>query len=103
MTRRRGRMWWAALETLQETLLQNEEAPAGIWLAAPLPALYAPQLLNCLQGWVWAPEALGALTSPSTSLLPPRPLKSSPEPCRHKPPLTNINLQTLAASRKRQP
>ena len=65
------RMWWAALETLQETLLQNEEAPAGIWLAAPLPALYAPQLLNCLQGWVWAPEALGALTSLSTSLLPP--------------------------------
>ncbi len=65
------RMWWAALETLQETLLQNEETPAGVWLAAPLPALYAPQLLNSLQGWVWAPQALGALTSPSTSLLPP--------------------------------
>ena len=65
------RMWWAALETLQETLLQNEEAPAGVWLAAPLPALYSPQLLNSLQGWVWAPQALGALTSQTTSLLPP--------------------------------
>ena len=65
------RMWWAALETLQETLLRNEDAPAGIWLAAPLPALYAPQLLRSLQGWVWAPQAFGALTSPNTSLLPP--------------------------------
>lgn len=65
------RMWWAALETLQETLLKNEEAPSGVWLAAPLPALYSPQLLNSLQGWVWAPQALGALTSPTTSLLPP--------------------------------
>ena len=65
------RMWWAALETLQETLLQNEKVPAGVWLAAPLPALYSPQLLKSLQGWVWAPQALGALTSPTTSLLPP--------------------------------
>ncbi len=65
------RMWWAALETLQETLLENEQAPAGVWLAAPLPALYSPHLLNSLQGWVWAPQALGALTSPTTSLLPP--------------------------------
>ena len=65
------RMWWAALETLQETLLENEQIPAGVWLAAPLPALYSPQLLNSLQGWVWAPQALGALTSPTTSLLPP--------------------------------
>ncbi len=65
------RMWWAALETLQETLLNNDKAPSGVWLAAPLPALYSPQLLNSLQGWVWAPKALGALTSPSTSLLPP--------------------------------
>ena len=68
------RMWWAALETLQETLLKNEEAPSGVWLAAPLPALYSPQLLNSLQGWVWAPQALGALTSPTTSLLPPDPV-----------------------------
>ena len=65
------RMWWAALETLQETLLESERSPAGVWLASPLPALYSPQLLNSLQGWVWAPQALGALTSPTTSLLPP--------------------------------
>ncbi len=65
------RIWWAALETLQKRLLLSEKAPAGIWIAAPLPALYSPQLLNSLQGWVWAPQALGALTSPSTSLLPP--------------------------------
>ena len=74
------RMWWAALETLQETLLQNEQAPAGVWLAAPLPALYSPQLLNSLQGWVWAPQALGALTSPTTSLLPPDLLRAGQSP-----------------------
>ena len=69
------RMWWAALETLQEKLLHNANPPAGVWLAAPLPALYSPQLLNSLKGWVWAPQALGALTSPGTSLLPPDPLR----------------------------
>ena len=34
------RLWWAALETIQAALLPEEgEAPAGIWIAAPLPAL----------------------------------------------------------------
>ena len=48
------RQWWAALATLQEDLLA-ESAQRGVWLAAPLPALYEPALLRGLAGWVWTP------------------------------------------------
>ena len=34
------RQWWAALATLQEDLLGPASAGSGLWLAAPLPALY---------------------------------------------------------------
>ena len=44
------RLWWAALATLQEQLLAGEATPRrGLWLAAPLPALYEPALLQNLQ------------------------------------------------------
>ena len=45
------RLWWAALATLQQDFLlpatagANQEPLAGVWLAAPLPALYEPALL----------------------------------------------------------
>jgi signal transduction histidine kinase len=66
------RQWWAALATLQETLLCGDAAPRrGLWLAAPLPALYDPALLQNLQGWVWAPEQIGTLL-PQAPLLPGR-------------------------------
>lgn len=66
------RQWWAALATLQEDLLAGEGvAPQGLWLAAPLPALYEPELLQDLQGWVWAPEQIGTLL-PVPPLLPGR-------------------------------
>ena len=51
------RLWWAGLEILQEGLLQRG-VQQGIWMASPLPALYEPDLLRHLQGWVWAPENL---------------------------------------------
>ena len=63
------RLWWAALETLQQDLLIPEDVRNGLWLAAPLPALYEPQLLGCLHGWVWAPEDLEQLV-PSSAALP---------------------------------
>lgn len=63
------RMWWAALETLQQDLLMQDNGPGGLWLAAPLPALYEPELLDGLQGWVWAPEDLARLV-PVASMLP---------------------------------
>lgn len=54
------RQWWAALQVIQEDLsAQLGEAPSareGVWLAAPLPALHEPNLLQALQGWVWVPE-----------------------------------------------
>ena len=62
------RLWWAALETLQQDLLIPEDVQTGLWLAAPLPALYEPQLLGCLQGWVWAPEELEQLVPISAAL-----------------------------------
>lgn len=54
------RQWWAALQVIQEDLsAQLGEAQwgeEGVWLAAPLPALHEPNLLQALQGWVWVPE-----------------------------------------------
>ena len=65
------RQWWAALATLQEDFLLPLGAQPGVWLAAPLPALYEPPLLQQLQGWVWAPAQLGDLLQGSSPLLPP--------------------------------
>ena len=63
------RQWWAALATLQDDLLAGADPPRGLWLAAPLPALYAPELLQGLRGWVWAPKQIGTLL-PTPPLLP---------------------------------
>ena len=65
------RQWWAALATLQEDFLLPLPKLAGLWLAAPLPALYEPELLRQLKGWVWAPTELDALLSAPQALLPP--------------------------------
>ncbi|MCP9850597.1 sensor histidine kinase KdpD [Cyanobium sp. Morenito 9A2] len=70
------RQWWAALATLQDDLLQPRSALRGVWLASPLPALYEPELLRHLRGWVWAPEDLGNLLGQGAPMLP----GSSPEP-----------------------
>lgn len=64
------RQWWAALATLQEDLLPATAGLRGVWLAAPLPALYAPALLRRLEGWVWAPAAIDGLLQPGAPLLP---------------------------------
>ncbi len=65
------RMWWAALETLQEDILLPMDPVKGLWIAAPLPALYEPRLLDRLQGWVWAPEVLNSFQLPSSNFLLP--------------------------------
>ena len=52
------RQWWAALATLQDDLLDPVLSQRGVWLAMPLPALYSPNLLRHLNGWVWAPAQL---------------------------------------------
>jgi len=65
------RQWWAALAVLQDDFLLPLGVQAGIWLAAPLPALYEPELLQRLQGWIWAPAELGdLLQSGPQALLP---------------------------------
>ena len=70
------RQWWAALATLQDDLLPAAAAEdpttplQGVWLAAPLPALYEPSLLQRLRGWVWAPPALDALRPSAPARLP---------------------------------
>ena len=73
------RQWWAALQVIQEDLsTQLEDAPpgrAGVWLAAPLPALHEPNLLQALQGWVWVPERF----SPSVLNLPLLPGRATDE------------------------
>jgi signal transduction histidine kinase len=64
------RQWWAALATLQDDLLPFGAERRGVWLAAPLPALYEPDLLRRLQGWVWAPAEIDDLLQRSAPLLP---------------------------------
>ncbi len=64
------RQWWAALATLQEDFLLHRQPLDGLWLAAPLPALYEPALVQQLQGWVWAPRELDDLLPGSAPLLP---------------------------------
>lgn len=64
------RQWWAALATLQEDFLLGNPDQQGIWLAAPLPALFEPRVLERLEGWVWAPEQLEGLLTPRAPLLP---------------------------------
>ena len=51
------RLWWGALEVIQQALLERQ-VHSGLWMAAPLPALYEPELLLQLQGWVWPRKAL---------------------------------------------
>lgn len=63
------RQWWAALATLQSDCLLPRPDQAGVWLAAPLPALYEPELLGRLRGWVWAPARLQTLLSAAPPLL----------------------------------
>jgi len=70
------RLWWGALDTLQEEILGNMDLSKGLWIASPLPALYEPKLLDRLQGWVWAPEELETLNFSNSALLPPSRVKS---------------------------
>ena len=61
------RLWWGALEVIQQALLERQ-VHSGLWMAAPLPALYEPELLLQLHGWVWAPESLEHLGSRHAAL-----------------------------------
>ena len=76
------RLWWAALDTLQENILGEIDLTGGVWLASPLPALYEPKLLDSLKGWVWSPEGLESLPFRNTALLPPSRVRSIHNP-RH--------------------
>ncbi len=73
------RQWWAALATLQEDFLLPRQPLEGLWLAAPLPALYEPELLQQLQGWVWAPHQLDELVPGTAPLLPVSGATSRPQ------------------------
>ena len=80
------RQWWAALATLQDHFLPEDSALRGLWLAAPLPALHEPRLLNRLKGWVWAPPRLEGLLDPGAPLLPASDASpSGASPCRRLP------------------
>ena len=81
------RQWWAALATVQEDLLGASPPQAGVWLAAPLPALYEPSLLEWLDGWVWTPVEVGNLMPSGLPLLPglPPPQGSAPQGTAGRP------------------
>ena len=65
------RLWWAALDTLQDEILLPLKLSQGLWLSSPLPALYEPTLLNRLKGWVWTPDKLIDFQNKNVGLLPP--------------------------------
>ncbi len=64
------RQWWAALATLQEDFLLPLQPLRGLWIASPLPALYEPELLRQLRGWVWTPPEVGSVLEDRPPLLP---------------------------------
>ncbi len=72
------RQWWAALATVQDDLLGAAPPQPGVWLAAPLPALYEPALLEWLDGWVWTPAEVGNLMPSGLPLLPGMPTLPGP-------------------------
>ncbi len=85
------RQWWAALATVQADLLGAAPPQPGVWLAAPLPALYEPALLEWLDGWVWTPVEVGNLMPSGLPLLPglpPLPGSPGPAPQGSAPPGT---------------
>ena len=65
------RQWWAALDALQYDILLEGKPRNGLWLAAPLPALYEPELLSRLRGWVWSPQEMSLTLHASRGLLLP--------------------------------
>ena len=79
------RLWWGALEVLQQRLLIDQSSRGGLWIASPLPALYAPELLQRYQGWVWAPEAFSLLKSLEASTLLPSDLINAPSGVKGDP------------------
>ena len=75
------RLWWAALETIQAELTSAGNQPVqGLWIAAPLPALYDPALLQSMRGWAWTPDPLNWAVGQPGSLLPPEQCDSSNNP-----------------------
>ncbi len=70
------RLWWAALDILQEQILLPMNLKKGLWLASPLPALYEQKLLDQLQGWAWIPETFTFNHSSNAGLLPPSSIRT---------------------------
>ena len=71
------RLWWGALEVIQEALMERQ-VQTGLWMAAPLPALYEPDLLRQLKGWVWAPVTERPSRVPFEPAVRSGPLESPP-------------------------
>ena len=98
------RLWWGALEVLQQRLLSDHSSLEGVWIAAPLPALYAPELLQRYRGWVWAPEALTLLNELQGSSLLPSDLISAPTGVAEEPLLSHrFQRMTLHAEDSQDP
>jgi signal transduction histidine kinase len=85
------RQWWAALATLQDDFLIPLGQQQGVWLAAPLPALYEPELLARLQGWIWAPAELGDLLQAGPPALLPAAAPAVPSGGFERLPLLEVD------------
>ncbi len=64
------RMWWGALEVIQQEFIPNHVQNGGLWVAAPLPPLNEKKYLNKLKGWLWAPEGFPFFKNEQAKFLP---------------------------------
>ncbi len=70
------RLWWAALEIIQDEILVPMDLKKGMWLASPLPVLYDSNLLSRFRGWVWVPDEFSRFNNSNVGLLPPSSLRA---------------------------
>ena len=64
------RMWWGALEVIQEEFLPYHLQNGGLWVAAPLPVFNEKKYLNKLNGWLWAPKGFPYFKNAKAKFLP---------------------------------
>mgnify|MGYP001244943694 CR=1 FL=1 len=64
------RMWWAALEVIQQEFLPYNLQYGGLWVASPLPVFNEKKYLNKLNGWLWAPKGFPYFKNEQSKFLP---------------------------------
>ena len=92
------RMWWGALEVIQQEFLPNHLQNGGLWVAAPLPVLNENNYLNKLNGWLWAPEGFPSFKKEQVKFLPYHESHLNGEKFKYKSNYKILNMMDLILS-----